>query len=404
MAGGTLFHDPPREAISRAPALAPSRRLQDLLLSILFLALLSLPVLTNVLRIETTGRDGEKRKAAPFPTAEPTWSSISSLGSRFQGYFQDNFGLRTPLIRAHALLDAEVLGVSPSPTVLFGRDGWLFYADDGGTEDIIADTRLTDEELELWKKILVDNRDWLRARGIEYVFTLAPDKHAIYPEYLPSSIRRLGAEAMMDQLAAFLQAQTDLVFVDLKTPLLEAKAHERVYDRTDTHWNRRGAYVGYRAIMSAVAARVPGVELPWARADFVPVRTIAPGQDLAVMLRLSDVLSEESLSLAPLRPRQARVVEPSNPSPNGDEAYLVTEIAGSTRPRAVVFRDSFTSRLIPYLSEHFSRTVYLWQNDLDPAEVLKEHPAVVIHQIVGRHLTSLVPYEYDAVRLAATRQ
>jgi hypothetical protein len=203
---------------------------------------------------------------------------------------------------------------------------------------------------------------------------------------------------MMDQLADYLRSHTDLVFVDMKTPLLAAKAHERMYDLTDTHWNRRGAYVGYRAIMDAVAARVPGVEAPWPAADFRPVQNHTHGQDLAGMLGLSDVLSEEELTLVPLRPRRARVIEPANPSPNGDEGYLVTEIAGSTLPKAVVFRDSFTSRLIPFLSEHFSRTVYLWQNDMDPAVVAKERPAVVIHEIVGRHLTSLVPYEYDGVR------
>lgn len=398
MAARTLFSDPPRDAVRRAPALAPARMWQDVLLSVVFLALLALPALTNVLHIDTTVAGGENRDLAAFPTAELEWSSVRSFGSRFEAYFKDHFGFRAVLIRAHALLDAEVLHVSPSPTVLWGREGWLFYADDGGSEDILADERLTDAELGTWRKILVDDRDWLRARGVEYVFTLAPDKHAIYPEYLPLSIHRLGGQSMMDQLTDYLRSHTDLVFVDLKTPLLAAKARERVYDRTDTHWNRRGAYVGYCAIMNAVASRVPGVEPPWPATDFEPVQRHTHGQDLAEMLGLSDVIPEEELTLVPLRPRRARVTEPANPSPNGDEGYLVTEIPGSTLPRAVVFRDSFTSRLYPFLSEHFSRTVYLWQNDVDPSVVLKEGPAVVIHEIVGRHLTSLVPYEYDGVR------
>ena len=398
MATRTLFRDPPRQAVERAPALARTRARQDLLLSGLFVALLCLPAVAGALHLDASKEGGENRRLTPFPSVEPEWSSILSLGSRFQTFFQGNFGLRTLLIRGHALLDAVVLHVSPSPTVLWGRESWLFYADDGAAEDIVAETPLSDQELEAWRKTLVDDRDWLRERGIEYVFTLAPDKHAIYPEYLPPAVRRLGRETMMDQLAAYLRARTDLVIVDLKTPLLQSKANERVYDRTDTHWNRRGAYLGYRAILEAVAARVPGVEPPWPLADFNPTRAITPGKDLAVMLGLSDVLLEEELSFAPVQPRRARVIEPANPSPNGDEGYLVTEIAGSERPRAVVFRDSFTSRLIPYLSEHFSRAVYLWQNDVDPAAVLKERPAVVIHEIVGRHLTKLVPYEYDAVR------
>jgi hypothetical protein len=403
MATRSLFSDPPRDAISRAPALAPQRRHQDRLLCVAFLALIALPGLANLFRIDTANERGEKQEPAVFPSVELKWSSIRSFGGRFQQYFEDNFGFRARLIRGHALLESRVLHVSPSPTVLWGRDHWLFYAGDGGTEDIVSEVELTAAELEGWRTTLVDNRDWLRTLGIEYVFTLAPDKHEIYPEYLPTSIHRVGRQSMLDQLGAYLRAHTDLVVVDLKAALFEAKPGERLYDRTDSHWNGRGAYVGYRAVMDTVAKRVPGVEPPWPRAAFDPVSSITPGMDLAGMLGLRDVFPEESLRLAPRRPRQARVIAPANPSPNGDEGYLVTEIAGSTRPRAVVFRDSFTSRLYPYLSEHFSRTVYYWQNDLDPDDVLQEHPAVVIHEIVGRHLTSLVPYDAIAARRLLAR-
>ena len=56
-----------------------------------------------------------------------------------------------------------------------------------------------------------------------------------------------------------------------------------------------------------------------------------------------------------------------------------------------MFRDSFASRLIPYLSEHFSRILYQWQNDFDPELIRREHPDVVIQEMVGRHLVNFVP-------------
>ena len=73
------------------------------------------------------------------------------------------------------------------------------------------------------------------------------------------------------------------------------------------------------------------------------------------------------------------------------EGRLVTEIAGSSLPRAMIFRDSFVSRIVPLLSEHFSRAVYLWQNDFDADDVLQEYPDVVIQEIVGRHLYTFIP-------------
>jgi hypothetical protein len=57
----------------------------------------------------------------------------------------------------------------------------------------------------------------------------------------------------------------------------------------------------------------------------------------------------------------------------------------------VIFRDSFASALVPFLSEHFSRAVYLWQNDVDAQVVEQEHPDIVIQEIVGRHLHNFIP-------------
>ena len=58
--------------------------------------------------------------------------------------------------------------------------------------------------------------------------------------------------------------------------------------------------------------------------------------------------------------------------------------------------------MIPFLAEHFSRAVYLWQNNFDPAVVIDERPAVVIQEWVGRHLYTQVPY--DAVRTGGSVQ
>ena len=109
------------------------------------------------------------------------------------------------------------------------------------------------------------------------------------------------------------------------------------------------------------------------------------------MMGLMRVLHETEQGLRPKRARQARVVEPPGAEASAEVGRLVTEIPGSSLPRAVIFRDSFASRLAPFLSEHFSRAVYLWQNDFDADAVLKEHPDVVIQEIVGRHLHEFVP-------------
>ncbi len=281
------------------------------------------------------------------------------------------------------------MGVSPTTAVHKGRDGWFFYADDKATEDYVSSDPLTAEAIMNWRTEIAKAQRWLRARGIGYVFTIAPDKHAVYPEEMPSTIVRVGAMSRTDQLYGSL---ADLgALVDVRPALDAAKARERIYFKTDTHWNDRGAQVAYQAIITAARTQLPSISPAWTRADFEPTVLTVEAGDLAGMMGLRRVMQEEDLSLAPKRPRLARVVEPAGVEKLAEVGRLVTEIPGSTLPRAVIFRDSFTSRLVPFLSEHFSRAVYLWQNDFDAQVVEQEHPDIVIQEIVGRHLYGFIP-------------
>ncbi len=363
------------------------------LLVVAFLAVIALPLASNI-----AGRDGadphaENREMAPAPRLHGGWRGIAAFAEDFSRWFEDHFGFRSTLVRWYGESRLFWLGVSPSSAVILGRDRWLFYGDDSGLDDYVAQTPFTRDELDEWRTTLSDTRAWLAARGTAFVFTVAPDKHVIYPDQMPSSIRRIGRTTRTDELLTELQRDASLVVVDVRPALLRARTHERVYHMTDTHWNDRGAFAAYEQIVAAVRTLLPSVPPAWKRTDFGAVARTIEGQDLAGMIGLKRVLTETDLTLAPVRPRRARVVEPAGEAPNAEVARLVTEIAGSSLPRAVIVRDSFASALAPFLSEHFSRAVYLWQNYVDVKTVEDEHPDLVIQEIVGRHLLSVAPYD-----------
>ena len=358
-------------------------------LVIVFVAVIALP-----LAINGSGRDGadpgaENRELAPFPTIDGSLTSMAQYPAAFGLWFEDHFGLRSTLVRWYGETRLFALGTSPSSAVLKGSDGWFFYADDRALDDYASADPLTPEALANWREALVRARRWLDARHVGYVFLIAPDKHFVYPEAMPATIVRVHEASRTDQLYGGL-LDTGFV-VDLRPVLARAKAVERIYQRTDTHWNDRGALAAYQAIVRAARTQVPAIAPPLERGDFEGVEHDVEAGDLAAMMGLKRVLREQDLALVPKRPRLARVVEPAGAVPMAEEGRLVTEIPGSRLPRAVIFRDSFTSRLVPFLSEHFSRAVYLWQNDFDAQIVEQEHPDIVIQEIVGRHLYSFIP-------------
>jgi hypothetical protein len=380
---------PPVDRRRLAPA--SLRRAAEVAVIALFLAALFVPGIATLAGVDRDIAEGENRELAHFPAAPHDWPTLRSFADGFLRYFEDHFAFRARLVRWQATFRYSVLDVSPTTAVLKGSDGWLFYADDEALADYVSERPFSSRELEAWRLSLEHTRDWLSARHIAFLFVVAPDKHAIYPEYVPASIRRLHEASRLDQLVAYLAAHSSVQVVDVRPGLLRAKAVERVYQRTDTHWNDRGAFVAYQQIITALQPAFPQMH-PAPRDVFDAREVRTHGLDLAGMAGLTDLLHEDDLTLT-LQHRRARIIEPLNPDPHGIEGRLVTEIAGAPLPRMLSFRDSFSSALIPFLSEHFSRAVYLWQNYLDLDVVAKEHPDVVIQEWVGRRLISLPPYD-----------
>lgn len=54
-----------------------------------------------------------------------------------------------------------------------------------------------------------------------------------------------------------------------------------------------------------------------------------------------------------------------------------------------MFRGSFAIELIPYLSESFSRSVYVWDDRVDFSIVDDEKPDLVILEMAERYLGEL---------------
>jgi hypothetical protein len=281
------------------------------------------------------------------------------------------------------------LGVSPSPAVILGRDSWLFYADGNSLEDFGNDNPLSEAELAGWRTFVTQVRDGLEKQGAAYVITLVPDKYRIYPEEFPESVRQVGYQSRLDQVYNALSDTR--VTADLRPGLSAARASERIYDVTGGRWNDRGAFAAYQAIINAVRAQDPSVPPPLPLDDYDPEAHNIPGRDLAAMMGLDDVLREDELFLAPRRARLAHVVQSSPAGSDVTADTLVTEIPGSTLPRAVVFRDGFGDALVPFLSEHFSRVVYVSQHDVDARRIAREHADVVIQEMAGRALYDYTP-------------
>lgn len=369
------------------PVERPRSRVANWALVVLFLAAIWTPLAINALGVRTLRLD-ENRVRAARPRLEFNRAALAMFPARFEAYFNDTFGLRDQLIRWNNLVLVKALGVSSSPYVWLGREGWLYLSSEWSAEDYRRCRPFSKDELETWKTALEAKRDWLASRGIRYLPVVAPNKHSIYPEYMPGTVRPLHRATRLDQLLRYMRNRSDVTLLDLREPLLRSKSSALLYLRRDTHWNARGAMVGYQAIMAELSRWFPGLRAAPVSA-FRPVR-IRKSTDLSLMLGLGDSINEDETIYEPSGGRKARNADPG---PAGRETRKarekppwVTECDGPGLPRAVVFGDSFFGPMHVYFAEHFARCYAVWHTPFDLPIIEQEHPQVVIEEFVERKL------------------
>ncbi len=215
---------------------------------------------------------------------------------------------------------------------------------------------------------------------------MVPDKQSIYPEFLPEAYAPRGSH--LDQLRRHLQEKSYIRMVDVYGALIKAKKDHSVYYKNDTHWNEFGAFIAYREIIRNVAAYFPSMR-PLLPEDFKIEYKVRKGFDLSDMLVSSAFLEETVPQFSRLSPLQAHKVELVYKLQHlkgfPDWTLPVFEERAGHLPKMVLFGDSFRDALVPYLSENFRRSVYVYilEDNLYQPIISHERPDIVIDEIVN---------------------
>ena len=362
-----------------------------------FIIAIYTPLVGSILNVGVESEEAflfsEQRPPHKFPKLALMRSSPVGFIKGIEQYYNDRFAFRKLLIKGYNIAKVLWMGESPSPKVIVGKEGWLFLRTDEGYHEMDyyrSTAPFTPDQLANWQRTLEERNNRLAAQGIRYILVIAPNKTTIYPEFLPQSINRVRQESRLDQLIAHLRANSNVEILDLRDSLRTAKAQGLLYAPKDTHWNDLGAFVAYQEIIKRLAIWYPNLKAS-SRSDFELKVSYSNG-DLINMVGLSEIIKDEDWTLIPRTPRLANRIDSRIHVPDLPEYRqpFATEVKNSKLPRVVMFRDSFAERLAPFLSEHFQRIVYLWQ-DFDLEIVKKEHPDIVIHEMVERSLMSPMP-------------
>jgi alginate O-acetyltransferase complex protein AlgJ len=343
------------------------RRLPDILL-IAMLAVTAIIFGVGTFTGQQSVSISEKRTLAELPKLRR--KTISTFPTGFENFFNDHLFKRTEMVALRNFAKYSVWGTSGNDDVIVGKAGWLYLASEGSVGIARHEQLFTQQELEHWRDVLYQRKNWLAAKGIKYLFVVAPDKPSIYPEYMPPKLSPVHSQSKLDQLTAYLRHYPDIPFVSLADPLRAQKDMGTLYLKTDSHWNQLGAYLGYKTVIDAARHAYPSLITVPAAAALFAQRTFAGG-DCACMIGLGSLLSEKV-------PQMAKLLNAPKPE---------------RLPKALVFHDSFGDALNPYLKNQFPEIVTVKQADLycDATEIARAKPDIVIQECVERHVSRIHP-------------
>ncbi|MCI5147939.1 MAG: hypothetical protein D3916_00765 [Candidatus Electrothrix sp. MAN1_4] len=375
--------------------------LEKILIIILFSTSIYLPFFVGIFAKDVEVSNAEKRKLSPCPNLPKSLQSIKDFPGLFEKYYADHFGLRNYLTKYYNFVKYKV-GDSPSEYVTIGKDGWLFLGsikqESNAYLDPIGDYRnenlYSQENLHRFSERMTALKSWLNKRGIEYLFVIAPNKHTVYHDKLPSYITKVNKFSATDQLVGYLNKHTDVSVVDLRQELIQAKSKHQLYEKTGTHWNHYGANIAQYIIMLELEKLFPKQMQP----------QMMPLQDgmltIKALRRMMGVPLLREQFPKPIF--EEKTCKPIRDPKGVMSRKLFTMICETQKFNAVIFRDSFFTLLQPYFSRKFKRSTYIWQK-LNYSTLKKytelEKPDVIIEEWVERKLPYTPKEDIDLYKI-----
>lgn len=275
----------------------------------------------------------------------------TNYGTDFEAFYGDHFFTRNILLNLHAKISKfcpqNTLGNS---NVFVGTDGWLFNRLDNAYSNYVNTSFFSITELNKILNYLESIDSWCKKNKKQFIFFIAPDKNKIYGEYFPKQIKKINPDTNSKtfQLINFLNKNSEVKIIYPYNALINEKQKGNLlYYKNDTHWNKLGAYIGYKELCKELKIE------PYKILHYED--TFNEQGDLNAMLSYTLQSDSKTVYKIPIVQKNYSIKTIND---SVEHEILTKNNSDSNKLNAVFFRDSFSSNLIPYISNTFSKVQY----------------------------------------------
>lgn len=403
-----------------------NNRIKNIIFIFSFLSLTTLPIFQAEIKLLPELKLKEKRELYKRPEELINFNSMKDLKSslRFLSiYMDDQFGFRNYYIYLYNWINVKLFQSSPRESVILGKDEWLFYdrINSEKTEEkelkqlsqnlskkeiqVLKENKISfseynipdylglvpysENELELIKENIENLETLLKKKNIQLYLFFVPNKHTIYPEYLPNWILSFKKKkSKMEQVMNYMKVNSNFKITDSLEYLLKEKTN-KLYLKHDTHFNNYGSYVFYQLIHRDLNKN-HNLTLP----EFEVREEVTSSGDLIDMLGLLQDFTETVPVIAP-KSNKAKQCDKDKEIDMIDRITTISQSCFYTDnrslPKILIYGDSFGEPLAVLLKED-SQQLYFFLTikfSIDVKFINSTQPNIVILEVAERGIEKL---------------
>lgn len=232
------------------------KKVSNMLLIGIFMLIITVPYLFAHRDFEERVSDTENRMLAAYPRIldDNTKKFNSNYIKEFESWLSDNLRGRTILVEMNAGIQYQLFHRIVKNDTIEGKNHWLFINSEEMFQEYQHLNLLDEDSLELVVDNLQGLSEYLKEKGVTFYYFQCLDKESIYPQEYIEGIHQIGECSRAEQLINELQRKTDIPVIFPQKELQEkAKKDLIYYQYVDLeHWNEKGAYIGYRALLDRI--------------------------------------------------------------------------------------------------------------------------------------------------------
>lgn len=156
------------------------------------------------------------------------------------------------------------------------------------------------------------------------------------------------------------------------------------------HWNDYGAFLAYKEIMKELNKIYPNIKAKDIENFTIEINS-SYGGDLAIMLSLDNIIKGEKITFKAKNSIAKNININYNKNITGlRKNGIITKSTNDTKlPNAIMICDSFSTALIPFLSEHFNNITYIRTYDIDKDFIKYVNPDIILILNVERNIKNV---------------